>query len=123
PYLPSCIFSEPQWWHQSRFPGVASEEAFATMGGYCRQMTNDPRLLRTCFEGMGAIAAPNAKNVPEKAAALCDAAASSSALQSLFCKSYAANAIGLDENTTVGIRVCSGLSKDAYAYCKAYAQN
>ncbi len=121
----SCVFWQPQWWHSGVFQGEATDEVFAKLGENCRGMTRgDASLVRTCFEGIGNIVPPAAGFDGKRAAELCDAT-SPHAIERLYCRSLAANSLGGGGAGKVGdgAAVCSGLTKDSYAYCMAYAKN
>lgn len=124
-YKVSCVFWQPQWWHSGVFQGEATDEVFAKLGENCRGMiASDKDLLRTCFEGIGNIVPPAAQFDGKRAAELCDAT-SPRAIERLYCRSLAANSLGGGGAGKVGdgAAVCSGLTKDSYAYCMAYAKN
>jgi hypothetical protein len=121
-YLPSCAFSQPQWWHQGLFQGAAREDVFAKLGEYCGRLVHTPALLRVCYQGIGALAGSSAAGVPSRAAQLCDAV-SHTKPYALYCTSYAANTMGIDLGAPQGLQVCAGLPGNERAYCEAYARN
>jgi len=55
-YLESCVFWEPQWWHESLVEdgvGRYAPGAFRLIGERCESVSESPSLVEICFRGVG----------------------------------------------------------------------
>lgn len=122
-YLPGCVFSLPQWWHQYSIAYDHTPVSFRELGERCVLFTeNDLELRQTCFNGIGNIAPQVARYEPRKTHALCQESSIDNRWR-LSCLSNAANIIGITIGKEVGERVCAGLPDRSYSHCAAYARN
>lgn len=123
-YQNACTFWQPQWWLSVILHGEGSEKVFAQLGENCRGMADTVALRRTCFEGIGNVTVPSADFSPERARELCDAT-SSSRLDRLYCRSFAANSLsfGGAGKTGDGTTLCNDLPERDRDFCLAYARN
>lgn len=117
----SCYFSQPQWWYQVFITQGVSDprDIFDRIGGLCMQTPQ--KYQRPCFEGLGVIAPAEVGFSASKALSLCESA-TQDLEDELYCKSFAANAIGARDKRAA-LTVCSDLIGDSYAYCASYAAN
>lgn len=122
-YKPPCAYWQPQWWQQMIFSGSADAEVYERMGEYCRDMGELGGLLRSCMEGLGTITSQVSGYDPEKAALLCDSAASGDPRLRLFCTALAANSFGIEVGKEAAERACARLEGEEGQYCLAYAHN
>lgn len=121
-YQQACAFWQPQWWFQAIYQSDTSPEVYTKLGAHCDAMESDQSIRRSCYEGIGTIAPGSVENVPEKAAALCDAT-STSPLYRLYCRSYAASALAAVTSIRIAQKVCDGLTGASAEYCNAHATN
>lgn len=120
-YLPACYYWQPQWW--VAVGAGALEGIYQSMGEYCRE-AGTSALTQKCFEGVGNISGQTANYNPARTIELCDIAAAGDSKQALYCRADAANSYFVIPAAQVdAVRVCDGLTGDAYEYCYKYSDN
>lgn len=120
----ACYFWQPQWWRQMLLQQGVDDDlnAYARIGSFCRAA--GPSHERSCFEGVGNNVPADADFDAKQARELCDAAAETS-VQRLYCRSLAANSLGVGGAGKKGDAeaVCDGLNSGSHDYCISYARN
>ncbi len=123
-YAQACYFWQPQWWRQTlRSEGVVdAESAYERIGELCDEAGGI--FARACFEGVGNNIPVDADFDARVAKRLCEVASDDSTKR-LYCKSLAANSLGVGGAGKKGDAeaVCEGLAGDSLAYCIGYAHN
>lgn len=124
PYVQPCYFWQSQWWRNTLDWTRSLDPllVYARMGELCREA--GAQYARACFEGIGNNLPPDALFEAARARDLCDAAASEGH-DRIYCRSMAANSLGVGGSGKKGDAeaVCTDLSGDEKTYCLAYARN
>jgi len=121
-HLEACVFSQPQWWHQSKLAVMSGTELFEQLGHYCDLVAPEDAISKICYSGIGNIAPQISTYKPDATRSACLATSEDSSAQ-LACLSTAANVIGVTTNIFEAKKVCRGLTDSALEYCLAYARN
>lgn len=122
PFIRPCIYWQPQWWTQTVVRTTPPQDAFRTMGEYCRAFSSDVALRRTCIEGIGNVVIREANYDADMVRELCDAAGETVA-EKVRCRSVGANHFGLQDDMKQALQVCDDLSGNERVYCLTYAHN
>src|SRR3989344_1322501 len=119
-YRRACYYWQAQWWAQT-FKPIDRETVFAQMGEWCLAAGQN---IRDCFEGIGNITSSESGFNPAVARTLCQVTSGNARYQ-LYCKSVAANSLGVvgGGKKGDGVAICQDLDAENYEYCAAYAQN
>ena len=121
PFATACYFWQAQWWGQQIFQGISSPDTFAKMGAFCIGLPIEAH-RRSCFQGIGNIAAHGGGFTAMGVRELCGAV-SSLARYKLLCVAVAANHLGIETTDTEAKKACLDFSDDEAIYCLAWAEN
>lgn len=116
---PACAFELPRWKLYFENPELTSLQQFQNLESYCQGMS-DNRLVRGCFEGVGALASIQAGNDVGEAVELCRGAEADASF--LYCVTGVVLHLHYWNVPNYGdVCTTAGLTDTALRYCKAYA--
>lgn len=121
PFLPACVYWQPQWWMQTVFENVPDEVSFDTMHTYCDRYSEDSVTLKQCFEGVGNITAYESGFDTKRARELCDIFSRQGAAR-LLCRSIAASHFRELSGVPTAMTMCEDLESPDREYCLQYAE-